>query len=132
MTLVIVCVMSFSSCKKNVMKDENVVEMFSKLDELKFCNDSSILQFATTKDFESAVKILGEYEIKGTKKKYDIENPILYAFEEKYNKGSLRRSIIKKADELEAKDSLFEYNDPDDMYVQDDVIRSILNEKKCI
>ncbi len=44
MTLVIVCVMSFSSCKKNVMKDENVVEMFSKLDELKFSNDSSILQ----------------------------------------------------------------------------------------
>lgn len=131
MTFVIVCIVSFCSCKKDVMKEENVIEMFSKLDELKFSNDSSILQFASTKDFETVVKILKEYEIKGTKKKYDIEDPILYAFEEKYNKGSLRRSIIKKTDELEAKDSLFEYNDPDDMYVQDDVIRSILNKKNA-
>lgn len=49
MTLVIVCVMSFSSCKKNVMKDENVVEMFSKLDELKFSNTRLYIKDTLTK-----------------------------------------------------------------------------------
>lgn len=118
-----------SSCKKDLMKDKNVLEMFSELDKIDFKNDSSLLCFKSNEDFEKVTSILETYVQKGTEKDYDIDDPILYAFEEKYNKNSLRRMIVKETELLESKDSLFENNDPDDRYVGDDIIRSILNER---
>ena len=112
-----------SSCKKDLMKDKNVLEMFSELDKIDFKNDSSLLCFKSNEDFEKVTSILETYVQKGTEKDYDIDDPILYAFEEKYNKNSLRRMIVKETELLESKDSLFENNDPDDRYVGDDIIR---------
>jgi hypothetical protein len=57
----------------------------------------------------------------------DLGSPVLTAFENKYNHLSLRRYIVNEENRLLANGTFSQYNDPDNHFISDPYIRTVLN-----
>lgn len=139
-SLILSAIFLFFSCKKDdsdsciriinssILNSHQFQDMLLQLDNESFYkNSNNILVFANRETLLSVLNILetscDEILDNDTTLTYD---DFFSAFEQHYNFFSLRHKIEGEIKVLEQSDNLFEHNDPDNHFIVNDFLRSLL------
>lgn len=119
---------NIKSVRSEVLANPKIQEMLSVLKNISIQTDANgILCFDNKEDLNEVINILQEYYDKATDADSTISlHDVLNAFEYTYNFSSLHNLIDQETDYLEQNDNLFEYNDPDNHFISNDFIRTIV------
>lgn len=91
-------------------------------------NSNNILKFPSIEKFINAIDILENANLLFDKDSLYCDDAVYSAFEYYYNFTSLRAKIEDNIFQLENNDALFENNNPDDHFIINNTIRSLLSE----
>ncbi len=105
------------------------------LNELASCNiivnSNNILKFPSVEKFINTIDILEHTDFSFDKDSLYCDDAVYSAFEYYYNFTSLRKVIEDNITQLEISDALYENNNPDDHFIVNSALRSLLS-SDCI
>jgi len=115
-----------------LLQETVIQNMISYLSSLNInLHTNGVLMFESVDDLNKTLEILAVTDSLFDKDSLYCDESVLCAFEYYYSFSSLRASIEEDIINLENNDALFENNDPDDHYIVNNYMRSLLS-PQCV